>query len=418
MDERAVVTVFLRNAGQVLLLRRSEDVGSYSGKWGGVAGHAEGDPGAAALREVEEETGIGREDLTLVRQGDPFQVTDAALDIRWTVHPFLFDVTTRSIETDWETTETAWVHPTAILTRETVPDLWTSYDRVRPTVATVEADTTHGSTYISLRALEVLRDEAAVLADEEGVGESWADIAAVGAELREARGEMAAVRNRVDEAMFEASRTETPEAVHEAAKRVIDAAVAADEAAAANAAAEVAGKRVFTLSRSGTVRQALQAGDPAEIIVPVSRPGGEGTAVAETFAGGGADVVLTSDANVPAAIERADVVLVGADTVLADGDVVNKVGTTAAMLAARHAAVDGFVVCAAAKISHERDWEQPAEEPKELYEGDADIEVLNPVFERTPAALVSGVITETGVLDREAVESRAQTVAEFQTWLD
>ena len=41
MDERAVVTVFLRNAGQVLLLRRSEDVGSYSGKWGGVAGHAE-----------------------------------------------------------------------------------------------------------------------------------------------------------------------------------------------------------------------------------------------------------------------------------------------------------------------------------------------------------------------------------------
>jgi len=39
MDERAVVTCFLRNDGEVLLLCRSDAVGSYRGQWGGVAGH-------------------------------------------------------------------------------------------------------------------------------------------------------------------------------------------------------------------------------------------------------------------------------------------------------------------------------------------------------------------------------------------
>ncbi|MFB6095104.1 MAG: NUDIX domain-containing protein, partial [Halodesulfurarchaeum sp.] len=57
MDATPVVTVFLRNEGAVLLLRRSEEVGSYPGAWGAVAGHAEGDPESQALAEVEEETG-------------------------------------------------------------------------------------------------------------------------------------------------------------------------------------------------------------------------------------------------------------------------------------------------------------------------------------------------------------------------
>ena len=38
MDERSVVTVFLRTGGEVLLLRRSDEVGSYRGKWGALLG--------------------------------------------------------------------------------------------------------------------------------------------------------------------------------------------------------------------------------------------------------------------------------------------------------------------------------------------------------------------------------------------
>ena len=48
MDERAVVTCFLRHGTEVLLVRRSDAVGFYQEQWGGVSGYAEGTPGATA----------------------------------------------------------------------------------------------------------------------------------------------------------------------------------------------------------------------------------------------------------------------------------------------------------------------------------------------------------------------------------
>ena len=45
METRPVVTCFLRSEAEVLLLRRSDAVGSYRGQWGGVAGHVADDAG-------------------------------------------------------------------------------------------------------------------------------------------------------------------------------------------------------------------------------------------------------------------------------------------------------------------------------------------------------------------------------------
>ena len=44
MDERSVVTCFLRHGTEMLLVRRSDAVSSYRGRWGGVSGYAEGTP--------------------------------------------------------------------------------------------------------------------------------------------------------------------------------------------------------------------------------------------------------------------------------------------------------------------------------------------------------------------------------------
>ena len=80
-DPTPVVTVFLRNRGEVLLFRRSEEVGSYPGQWGTVAGHVDDeDPRASALEEIEEETGLHEQDVTLIREGSPFTVTDEDRD--------------------------------------------------------------------------------------------------------------------------------------------------------------------------------------------------------------------------------------------------------------------------------------------------------------------------------------------------
>ncbi|AKH96920.1 NUDIX domain-containing protein [Halanaeroarchaeum sulfurireducens] len=414
MDETRVVTVFLRNDADVLFLRRSDAVGSYTGRWGTVAGHAEGAPDSQALDEIREETSIDPADVAFVRRGERFAVEDADLDTRWLVTPYLFDVSHREVEPNEETTAVEWAPPTAILRRETVPDLWKSYWRVAPTVETVRADEDHGSAYVSLRALEVLRD-AAALAVERGKG-NWDHLAKTAQGLLDARPSMAAVRNRVNRVLSVASSDRTSAAVERAATDAIGAALAADWSAAETARKHVDGERVVTLSRSGTVFAALSSGAPASVVVAESRPGGEGVGVAEDLADEGLDVTLTTDANVPAAVADATVCLFGADTVLPDGSVVNKVGSRAMALASRDTGIPCYAVCASDKIAPDSTIHVDDGDPETLYRGDADLTVDNPTFERVPASLLNGVITEADVLDDEQIESLSAVHAARANW--
>lgn len=440
MDETHVVTVFLRNGADVLLLKRSDEVGSYPGQWGGVAGHAEGDPAAAARREIREETGVDSGQVALVRAGEPFPVDDPEHG-RWVVHPYLFDCATRDVETDWETVEHDWTAPTDILHRETVPDLWTSYERVAPTVETVTDDTEHGSAYISLRALEVLRDRAAVLATgREAADDEWAALANLARDIHAARPSMQVVTNRVNRVMHEADdRADARRAgdVEEAASRVIEAALGADAAAARNAADRLDGVRVLTLSRSGTVLAALRQANPAEVLIAESRPAREGVGVAEELAAEsirtetGTDVTLLVDAAVAHVLATRDVdaVLVGADAVLADGRVVNKVGTRATALAAAREDVPTYAVAARDKIAPHAEPNFEEDDPREVYDGndtgDSDagdgdaggnLSVLNPTFDATPPDLLVGVVTEDGLLDAEDVADVAAEMATLTEW--
>ncbi|MFB6082228.1 MAG: NUDIX domain-containing protein [Halanaeroarchaeum sp.] len=416
MEETRVVTVFLREGADVLLLRRSDEVGSYPGLWGAVAGHAEDDPDAMARTEIEEETGLDPAAVDLVRRGETFPVEDEERGTRWLVTPYLFDVPHRDVDPNYETAVVEWAPPTEILRRETVPDLWGSYWRVAPTVETVRSDEEHGSAYVSLRALEVLRD-AAALAVERDQGD-WAHLEKTAHGLLDARPTMAAVRNRVNRVMAVAVPEGTPAAVERAATDALSAAQAADGETAERAAAALADERVVTLSRSGTVEDALTRGDPAGVTVAESRPGGEGVAVAERLAEAGVDVTLTTDANLPGAVESGSLVLVGADTVLADGAVVNKVGSRAAALAAADAGVDCYAVCASDKISPDESVPIEAGHPPALYEGDRDVDEANPVFERVPARLVDGAITEAGILRADQIESVAAVHAARSLWTE
>ncbi|NLV05338.1 NUDIX domain-containing protein [Haloarcula rubripromontorii] len=429
METRPVLTCFLRSEGEVLLLRRSGAVGSYRGQWGGVAGHVaddagrDRDPETAARAEIDEETGLA-DAVTLVRQGDSFQVTDADHGVRWQVHPFLFDCEARTVTTNEETTETAWVHPPEILIRETVPRLWTAWDRVRPRVATVREDRTHGSAWLSLRALEVLRDEAALadagrsddLETAERDGDDWDALAALAAEIREARPSMVVVANRVNRAMA-AVTAESPMAVEQATTETLNHAVTADRVAAA-VAAEKVGDRLATLSRSGTVRAVVDATAPEAVLIAESRPGSEGVGVAETLADSTA-VTLTTDAAFGHGLDAwsADTLVVGADRVFPDGRVVNKVGTRSAALSAAAAETDCYAVCATDKIAPRATWDSEEREPQRVYDGDADIAVLNPTFDVTPASAVT-VVTERGVLETSDIEKIADAHQDRSEWAE
>ena len=421
-DATPVVTVFLRHDGDVLLLRRSDEVGSYSGRWGAVAGHAEGDPDGAAHEEIREETALDPEsDVMLVRRGESFEVVDDELGTRWVVHPYLFDSRTRKVTTNDETTAYEWAAPTEILRRETVPELWTSYDRVRPGLESVADDRQHGSSYLSLRALEHLRDEAA-LGVERSVTD-WGDLAATARELRDARPSMVVVANRVNRAMFDASDETTPAALERAAAAEIDRALAAGERAAASAAERLP-DRVATLSRSGTVLSVLSHANPESVLVAESRPGREGVDAAERIAAEtDAAVTVTTDSAFGELLAEHDVwaLLVGVDAVLPDGRVVNKVGTRGAVAVAAAEGADLLAVTTSDKVrpavgSDSVDFDREGRDPSAVYDGDAAVSIENPTFGATPAERFDAVVTEDGVLDAEGVREVAAAHRRRTAW--
>lgn len=122
---RQVVTAFLRHQGKILLLKRSDRVRTYRGRWAAVSGSLEEPtPLAQALREIREETGLGEADLCLVAAAPCQEVVDAELATRWLIHPFLFEVNgSPGVRLDWEHEECRWVEPTELAHHRTVPAL-------------------------------------------------------------------------------------------------------------------------------------------------------------------------------------------------------------------------------------------------------------------------------------------------------
>ena len=111
----------------------------------------------------------------------------------------------------------------------------------------------------------------------------------------------------------------------------------------------------------------------------------------------------------------ADVVLIGADRITANGDTANKVGSFALAIAARHAGVPFIVVAPESTV----DGSTPSGDAIEIEERGAEEVVsfrgvrsapagtrtLNPAFDVTPASLITAIVTDRRVvrLDRGEV---------------
>jgi len=399
----AVVTAFVRNRGAVLLTRPAES----EGRWDGLSAPADGNAGhaAEARRLVREATGLSS--LTLAYAGE--SLTVGVGDGDRTIHPVLFDTPTREIGTMADVDAAEWVPPTAMRDRATVPGLWAAYEQVAPSPTTIAADTIHGSAALSIRALGVLRDRAAVADD-------WAGLVEPALELQDARPSMAVLENRINRVMTAAEQS--TDAVHDRAIGEIEAAVDADAGAAATAADRLEGP-IATLSWSGTVRDALaDLGTP--VTVAESRPDREGIDLAESLAREGLDVTVTTDAALPAVLSDREfgAVLVGADTILPNGDIVNKVGTRALATAADRAGVPVYVVAARDKVATDDTFHSESGPAVTVYDGAADIAVRNPVFDLTPGALVTGVLTEDGLLDQRGISVVAAQHRSNAEWMD
>lgn len=123
-EPRHVVTAFLEHNGKILIVRRSQVVGTHRGRWSGISGYLEREPLAQALVEIEEETGLGKGDVKLVNSGQVLEIDDVEHGVRWHVHPFLFHIEhPEAVQLDWENLELRWIAPADIDDYETVPAL-------------------------------------------------------------------------------------------------------------------------------------------------------------------------------------------------------------------------------------------------------------------------------------------------------
>ncbi len=161
----------------------------------------------------------------------------------------------------------------------------------------------------------------------------------------------------------------------------------------------------------GVIRSAIEAGKHIEVIANETRPFLQGARLtAWELQQDRIPVTLIADsaAGYLMCTRKIDAVIVGADRVAANGDVANKIGTyMMAVLAKRHG-IPFYVACPLSTIDLEtpEGGAIPIEERsvdevagyRDLRWAPQGIRMANPVFDVTPAELVSALITEKGVV--------------------
>ncbi len=160
------------------------------------------------------------------------------------------------------------------------------------------------------------------------------------------------------------------------------------------------------------IETAVEQGKELSAVVKETRPRNQGQITAAELVDLGVPVTLIVDNAAHRYLDDADHVLVGADSIAADGSVVNKIGTSGLAVNARERGVP--VICAAQTIKlhpatltgHTVEIEQRDEAEVIDPESQAeigDIEVANPAFDVTPPRYVDAIVTERGQFPPESV---------------
>jgi len=121
-----VLTVFIKYKDKILILKRSNRVGTYQGKWNTVTGYLD-DPKPLIekiIEEMKEETGINKDNILSYSLGEPFKFTDSKAKKTWIVNPAKVELKNNpNIKLDWEHTDYNWIKPEELKKFDTVPRL-------------------------------------------------------------------------------------------------------------------------------------------------------------------------------------------------------------------------------------------------------------------------------------------------------
>jgi ribose 1,5-bisphosphate isomerase len=160
------------------------------------------------------------------------------------------------------------------------------------------------------------------------------------------------------------------------------------------------------------IEAAVEQGKSISAVVKETRPRQQGHITAEALREMGVPVTLIVDSAARRYLDEVDHVVVGADSIAADGGVINKIGTSGLAVNARERGVPIMTAAQTIKLhpetltGHTVEIEMRSEE--EVIEPgtrDAigDITVENPAFDVTPPRYMDAIVTEHGQFPPESI---------------
>lgn len=261
--------------------------------------------------------------------------------------------------------------------------------QIQAAVKEIREDRERGARQLALAALRAMRAAAPSC--------RGSDLRDCARQLALARPMMAAIHNAIALAW---SRYEDSGDAERAVDEAIELIETSPEAIAGAARSILPVDTVMTYSYSSGVVELLSRLKPRRAIVSEARPLNEGLKTARQLRAAGISMTLITEAQMALFVQVTDAVVVGADTILENGDFINKIGTRLLALAAQDASVPFYAVGETLKVAAPSEPLRGAPEEGKAKEVCAErwLEVRNVYFEVTPARLVTAYITDAGIL--------------------
>ncbi|MFH0860454.1 MAG: ribose 1,5-bisphosphate isomerase [Candidatus Altiarchaeota archaeon] len=262
-----------------------------------------------------------------------------------------------------------------------------------------------GARDIAIAAVEALE---AVMRE----GGSPADMRRAGSKLKKARPSAISLPNAVNYVLYlvdknrdeEDFRQKTAAEIADYLRRLNE---SLERIATIGASIINPGETILTHCQSDTVAQILMKawdqGKKIKAVCTEARPRHQGYITASLLSKHGIPTTLIIDSAVYYMMQELNVdkVIVGADTIYSDGDIVNKIGTAQIALAAKKMNIPLIVAAESIKFSpesiigkmvkiEERDPDEVTRIPK--------VKIRNPAFDITQSEYVDVIITEEGIM--------------------
>ncbi len=172
------------------------------------------------------------------------------------------------------------------------------------------------------------------------------------------------------------------------------------------------GMTVFTHCHSSTVTRLLakakHSGKSFKVICTETRPAFQGRITAKEMVELGIETTFIVDSAARTFMPKADLVIVGADAITSEGNVVNKIGTGGLAVLAHEARKPFYVVSELLKFDPVTLYGElegiEQRSPSEVWkEAPEKLKVRNPAFDVTPNRYIHGLICEEGIVAPQAV---------------